>query len=60
MKNKNSKNSKNSKNTKGLKGHSVSNLIALGMILTRKGGPMKDRRAERGGSKVTIARRIED
>lgn len=47
---------KNSKNTKGLKGHSVSNLIALGMILTRKGGPMKDRRAERGGSKVTIAR----
>lgn len=26
-------------------------LITLGMLLTRKGGPMKDRRAPRGGAK---------
>ena len=51
---------KNSKNTKGLKGHSVSNLIALGMILTCKRGVMKDRRAERGGSKINLTRRGED
>lgn len=49
---------KNTKITiKGSDLHRGSNPIATAMILAnRKGGVMKDRRSERGGSKVSIKR----
>ena len=30
------------------------NIIAFQMNLTKRGGPMKDRRSERGGSKMNL------
>jgi len=35
-------------------------LIVLGMILTRKGGPMRDRREKRNKDKIEIFKRLRE